>query len=94
MDQMLRNLDLRVRRNDCISLEDLQLEHTNLRDYMKELSAHLSKLLESNQRRNNFATRRFVEPKGTVEREVMLLRAKMKNNGTRGLMRAQNKGQI
>jgi|JI9StandDraft_2_1071091.scaffolds.fasta_scaffold147479_3 hypothetical protein len=79
---MLMNLDKKVRANDCVTLADLQSEHACLRDFTKELSAHLSKLLETNQRRNMFTTRRYKEPKGNLEREAMLLRAKMKNNGT------------
>lgn len=83
VDQMLTSLDKKFRTNDCVTLQDLHSEHTCLREYTKLLSAHLSKLLESSQRKAALASRRYVEPKGTAEREVMLVRAKIKNNGSR-----------
>jgi hypothetical protein len=79
---MLTNLDKKFRTNDCVTLQDLQSEHTCLREYTKLLSAHLTKLLESSHRKSQLASRRFVEPKGNTEREMMLVRAKIKNNGS------------
>lgn len=79
---MLTNLDKKFRTNDCVTLHDLQSEHTCLREYTKLLSAHLTKLLESSHRKSALASRRYFEPKGNIEREVMLVRAKIKNNGT------------
>jgi hypothetical protein len=72
---MLTSLDKKFRTNDCVTLQDLHSEHTCLREY--------TKLLESSQRKAALASRRYVEPKGTAEREVMLVRAKIKNNGSR-----------
>jgi predicted Ser/Thr protein kinase len=63
-------------------LKDLKAEHTELREFMKKLSLHLTSMLEAKNRESALALRRPVEAKGNIEKEATLLKAKHKNNGT------------
>lgn len=78
----LGELDRLVRSSDCMTLKDLQVEHTYLREYVKYFSQLLSKMLEDKARADALMARRPHEQRPTGDKAAVLLKSTLKSTGT------------
>lgn len=81
MSIALGELDRIVRSKDCMTLRDLQVEHSHLREYAKYFSEVLSKRLEEKAKHNALLARRPPEAKLTGDKAALLLRSTLKSTG-------------
>ena len=75
INEILTALDKKVRSNDIVSLKDLQIEHNTLRELAKDLSQHLSRVIELKSRQQALQLSRPVRKPLSHDKEAQLLKA-------------------